>query len=87
MENEREINSVSSKWKEEYTNFVHIGHNAFEFLLEFGESDADGENDVPHTRLVTNPVFAVRLAMLLRQAIAQYERRFGSIPADDDMRK
>ena len=80
MENERELNSVSSQWKGEYTNFVHIGHNAFEFLLEFGESYADGESDVPHTRLVSNPVFAVRLSLLLRQAIEQYEHRFGSIP-------
>jgi hypothetical protein len=86
MDHESDQKTVSSAREGRYTNCFQIGHNAFEFLLDFGQSYADGESDMLHTRLVTNPVFAVRLVKLLQQAIDQYERKFGSIPADDDMR-
>jgi len=86
MDNELDSKTISSPREGRYTNCFQIGHNAFEFLLDFGQSYADGENDLLHTRLVTNPVFAVRLVKLLQQAIKQYESKFGSIPVDDDMR-
>ncbi len=70
-------------WEGRYTNCFQIGHNAFEFWLAFGQSYANTDADVLHTRLVTNPVVAVRLVKLLQESIDQYESRFGSIPVDE----
>ena len=61
-----------------YTNCFQIGHNAFEFLLEFGQSYAD-QTEFMHTRLVTSPLFAARLSQLLTEALSQYQARFGPI--------
>jgi hypothetical protein len=72
----------SSPSEGKYTNSFQIGHNAFEFLLEFGQSYAD-QTDVMHTRLVTSPVFAARLSRLLSEAVSSYEAKFGQISLDD----
>ena len=34
-----------------------------------------------HTRIVTNPVYALMLLQLLGRAMAEYEHRFGPIDA------
>ena len=67
-----------------YANYFEIGHNAFEFLLDFGQCYAEEPDGWMHTRIVTSPIFARRLADSLNQALAQYERNHGQIPGDAD---
>lgn len=82
MSTERpEDNSPAREGK--YTNCFQIGHNAFEFLLEFGQSYAD-QKELMHTLLVTSPAFAAQLSQLLIQALSQYEARFGPISLDSE---
>src|SRR5690349_12834654 len=64
-----------------YTNCFQIGHNAFEFVLEFGQS-YDQQPELIHTRLVMSPAFAAQLSQLLSQALVQYEDRFGPISVE-----
>jgi hypothetical protein len=66
-----------------YTNCFQIGHNAFEFLLEFGQSYSD-QAEFMHTRLVTSPLYAARLSQLLTEALTQYETRFGPISLEGE---
>jgi len=66
-----------------YTNCFQIGHNAFEFLLEFGQSYSD-QAEFMHTRLVTSPLYAARLSQLLTEALSQYQARFGPISLDGE---
>ena len=66
-----------------YTNCFQIGHNAFEFLLEFGQSYAD-HTEFMHTRLVTSPAYAALLSQLLMQALSEYQDRFGPISLDGE---
>ncbi|HEX8985381.1 MAG TPA: DUF3467 domain-containing protein [Bryobacteraceae bacterium] len=66
-----------------YTNCFQIGHNAFEFVLEFGQSYSD-QTEFMHTRLVTSPAFAARLSQLLSEALSQYQARFGPISHDGE---
>ena len=62
-----------------YFNFSQIGHNAFEFVFEFGQCyPPTGQPDI-HARLVTSPVYARDFLELLRQSIERYERSFGPI--------
>lgn len=77
-------NPDSSKLREgKYTNCLQIGHNAFEFIFEFGQS-YDEQTELMHTRLVTSPFFAAYLSQLLVESLAQYEDRFGPISIESE---
>ena len=65
-----------------YANYFEIGHNAFEFLLDFGQMYFEDPDSLMHTRIVTNPLFAKRLAGSLNQALAQYEATHGRVAAE-----
>lgn len=54
-----------------YANFFQVGHNAFEFLIEFGQQDRG-----IHTRIYVSPQYARVLADLLAETLGQYDREF-----------
>jgi hypothetical protein len=58
-----------------YANFFQIGHNASEFLIEFGQQEA-GER-VFHTRIYVRAKQARILADLMNSTLEQHERIFG----------
>jgi hypothetical protein len=58
-----------------YANFFQVGHNAFEFLLEFGQQDRG-----IHTRIYVSPQYARVLSDLLIETLRQHEREFGVKP-------
>jgi hypothetical protein len=65
-----------------YVNYFEIGYNAYEFLLDFGQSfegDEPGgeESRSVHTRIITSPSYAKMLAEMLEQSILRYEETFG----------
>ena len=66
----------------QYTNYVEVGHNAFELLLDFGRSSPEEEEATFHTRIITSPSCAKALFELLRDSIEQYEKTFGPILAE-----
>lgn len=63
-----------------YANSFQVGHNAFEFLLDFSQSYPEWEEERIHTRIVMSPAYALELLKLLRESIEQYEATFGAIP-------
>ncbi|HEY6303629.1 MAG TPA: DUF3467 domain-containing protein [Terriglobales bacterium] len=67
-----------------YANYFQVGHNAFEFLLDFGQLYLEGKQEHFHTRIVTSPTYAVELLKVLAESIEQYERTFGSLESKDD---
>ena len=70
-----------------YANLFHIGFNAFEFVLDFGQHFGAGRADRIHTRIVTTPWYARRLLETLEESLRDYERTHGviseSAPPDD----
>jgi uncharacterized protein DUF3467 len=66
-----------------YANHFQVGHNAFEFLLDFGQLFADQRPEYFHTRIVTSPRHAKELLTLLGGSIEQFERSFGLIGVED----
>lgn len=62
-----------------YANYFEVGHNAVEFLLDFGQFYPDSNQQQLHTRIVTGPVYAKTLLETLRESIDRYERTFGAI--------
>ena len=61
-----------------YANYFQIGHNAFEFLLDFGQ-EYEEHDAILHTRVITGPSFAKKLFETLQQAVEAYEAEFGVI--------
>ena len=62
-----------------YANYFEVGHNAFEFLIDFGQFQPDAGEVTLHSRMATGPVHAKLLAQLLADAIARFEAENGEI--------
>lgn len=69
-----------------YANYCEVGHNAFEFLLDFGQFRPETTTVHVHSRIVSGPVQAKLFARLLSDAVTSFEATHGAIPelADDD---
>jgi Protein of unknown function (DUF3467) len=59
-----------------YANYFEVGHTAFEFVLDFGQTYS-GKQPCCHTRIVTSPTYARALLETLRDAVEEYRQRFG----------
>lgn len=68
----------------QYANHFEVGHNAFEFLLDFGECYADSNKARLHTRIVAAPTYANILLELLRGSIDRYQQTFGPIAKPEE---
>lgn len=81
MDFEPESGDPSRSLEGRYSNYFKIGHNAFEFVIDFGQHYNNSENKGQfHTRIVTNPTYAKALCRLFQDAIAQYELTYGTVP-------
>jgi hypothetical protein len=63
-----------------YANHFHVGHNAFEVILQFGQFYEGDQQALMHTRIVTCPAYAETLLELLSRTLTQYQSSFGPIP-------
>ena len=66
-----------------YSNYAEIGHNASEFVFDFGQVWFDGIPAGVYLRVVTSPDTAQRLYELLNEALSQYRVVFGEIRSGD----
>ena len=67
-----------------YANYFEIGHNAFEFLLDFGQLYGEEPESRLHSRIVVNPFYARMLLEVLQNSVRQYEQSYGRIPDEAD---
>ena len=73
---------ASTKINGHYANYFKVGHNAFEFFFDFGQSQGESEDVSIHTRILTAPGFAKAFMETLRESIAKHEEEFGIIRHD-----
>jgi len=66
-----------------YANYFTVGHNAFEFLFDFGQLHTQGWPAPVHTRIITTPVYAKSLLGILQESVDRYEQMFGTISEED----
>ena len=62
-----------------YTNYFEVGHNPYEFLIDFGQLQPEVSNVMLHTRIAMGPTHAKLLATMLCNAVGQYEADNGPI--------
>ncbi len=73
----------SDKLEGKYANYFRVGHNAFEFILDFGQHFSESEEAELSIRVVTSPFYARTLLATLKESIASYERTYGTIEKDE----
>jgi hypothetical protein len=66
-----------------YANYFEIGHNAFEFLFDFGQCYAEQNEAQFHTRIIMGPAYAGALLDTLQKAIDRYIESYGPLPERD----
>jgi hypothetical protein len=69
----------SKKLEGKYANYFKVGHNAFEFVLEFGQYYPEIEEAELYTRIITSPRYAKELLTTLQESIEHHENSYGSI--------
>ena len=64
-----------------YANYFEIGHNAFEFILDFGQSyfEEPGPRTQIHSRIVISASYIKMLQEVLQRAISQHGQRFDHV--------
>jgi len=65
-----------------YANYFKVGHNAFEFVIDFGQYYPESEEAELFTRIITSPAYAKVLLETLMKSIKQYERIYEAIKVD-----
>jgi len=83
QDREEEVTGLEGR----YANYFKVGHNAFEFVLDFGQFYSESKQLLVHTRVVTTPAYAQALSATIQESLDRYEQTFGPIPrVDDDIR-
>lgn len=62
-----------------YANYFKVGHNAYEFFIDFGQYNAETDQAELFTRIIVNPAYAKELLRLLTDSMEQYEKRYGEV--------
>ena len=83
MDDESKDVPVNGELNGRYANYFTVGHNAFEFLFDFGQFHTQGRPAPLHTRIIMTPVYAKSLLGLLLESIDRYEQLFGTISDGD----
>jgi Protein of unknown function (DUF3467) len=67
-----------------YANYIEVGHNPFEFYVDFGQYDPQSQKVQMHTRIVTSPAYAKMMGITLSSSVESFEREHGTIPANSE---
>ncbi len=62
----------------QYANYFEIGHNAFEFVIEFSQFYPESEETELYARIIISPGCAKALYSTLGESIEQYKQDFES---------
>ena len=87
MSQEEKVQQLTEPLEGRYANNFQVGHNAFEFVFDFGQFYPENTEARFHTRIITGPAYAKVLSETLRSAIEKYEQTFGVIPKDSESEK
>lgn len=66
----------NNKLEGRYANYFKVGHNAFEFVIDFGQYYPESDQAELYTRIITSPAYAKSLLETLRESIERYEKSY-----------
>jgi hypothetical protein len=79
MNTEGQLQPPCNRLEGRYANYFEVGHNAFEFVLDFGQFYPSVELPQFHTRIITSPAHARALLVTLMEALERHRQNFGPI--------
>ena len=62
-----------------YANYLNIGCNAFEFVLDFGQFYPEEGDAGRCVRIITSPAYCKRFLRTLEEAIRKHEADYGPV--------
>ncbi len=65
-----------------YANFLAVGQNEFEFVLDFAQMYPGQEQPRVVVRIITGPAYAKSISDALQDAVRRHEEEFGELPSD-----
>ena len=65
-----------NKIKGHYVNYFEVGHNAFEFVFDFGQFYPESKETDLCARIITSPGCAKELFIILGESIEQFVKKF-----------
>ena len=80
MPSEKQIRAACRPTLARYANYFEIGHNPYEFLIDFGQFQPESASVLLHTRIVFGPAHAKLLEHMLGEAVRRYESENSVIP-------
>jgi hypothetical protein len=83
MDPKKQASFESQKLEGRYANYFKIGYNAFEFVIDFGQSYSENDKTELFIRIVTGPVYAKAFLKALQDSIETFETTYGSISEED----
>ena len=82
MNHKHKIPQDAGKLEGRYANYFKVGHNAYEFVIDFSQFYPESEEAEPCARIITPPIYAKTLLKTLRESIDRYEQTFGGIQGE-----
>lgn len=79
MDPEFEASRKSARLEGKYANYFEVGHNAYEFVIDFGQYYSENEEAELCTRIITSPAYAKVLLRTLQESIMRYEQNIDHI--------
>jgi hypothetical protein len=67
-----------------YANYFEVGHNVFEFYVDFGQYDPQSEKVQMFSHIITSPACAKMIGETLCSSVEKFEREHGPIPASSE---
>ena len=80
MPSEKQIRAACRPTLARYANYFEIGHNPYEFLIDFGQFQPESASVLLHTRIIFGPAHAKLLGHMLSEAVRRYESENSVIP-------
>jgi hypothetical protein len=65
--------------KGEYANYFEVGHDFVAFFVDCGQAGQGVQGTKLYSRIITSPIGAQQLWLILSKALGEYTRRFGAI--------
>lgn len=72
---QKPVQPEDGKLEARYSNIVHVGYNAYEFVFDFGQCHPPGKEHM-HTRIVTSPASAKDFSDLLQDSLDEHEQKY-----------
>ncbi len=79
MDLDVEASRKNERLEGKYANYFKVGHNAYEFVIDFGQYYHETDQAELSTRIITSPVYAKIFLKILVQSIEQYEIKYEAI--------